>query len=307
MKKIGWMLQAAVFYLFTRLMAILPENKRSGAGRCIGLAMYRCIAKRRAVALDNIERSFASMRRNPNWQNRYQSAEEIARETFIHLGMSLVETCCLYHGKGLSMIDTIEVKGIEHFHNAVARGRGVLFLTGHCGNWELMALAFRKLFGHPVSVVARRQNNPYLNTMVERMREHYESSVIYKQNALKPIMARLKNNEIIGLLADQAVFEQDGVLIEVFGRTAWASKAPVIITRKTGAVLLPLFIHREADHHVITIHPEFVMNGEACDETLKSDTQMLSRYLEDYICAHPADWYWVHRRWKRAGEVVDAT
>jgi KDO2-lipid IV(A) lauroyltransferase len=306
MKTVGWALQAALFYLFTAAMALVPVRARFRTGRWVGQAMCRIIAKRRAVAIDNVSRALPAMRKNRHWGNCYQTAEEIVRETFIHLGLSLVETCCLYHGKGLSLIDAIEVRGIEHFHQAVARGKGVLFLTGHCGNWELMALAFRKLFGHPVSVVARRQNNPYLNSMVERMREHYESSVIYKQNALKPIMARLKNNEIIGLLADQAVFDHDGVLIEMFGRTAWASKAPVIIARKTGAALLPIFIHREQDHHVITIHPVFTINGEADDGTLQSDTQALSRYLEDYICAHPADWYWVHRRWKRAGETVDA-
>ncbi len=307
MKKIAWWLQAAIFYCFTRVMAWIPEQSQLSVGRRVGLIMYWLIAKRRAVAIDNIEQALPAMTRNRFWSGELPTADQVARETFCHLGMSLVETCRLYHGQGIELINSIEVRGLEHFHLAISKGKGVLFLTGHCGNWELMALAFRKLFGHRVSVVARPQNNPYLNRMVEEMRMHYESTVIYKHGALKPIVAALKKNEVIGLLADQAVFDYDGVLIEMFGRTAWASKAPVVIARKTGAALLPIFIHREAGHHVITIHPHYEMAGESNDETMLHDTQALSRCLEDFISAHPADWYWVHRRWKRAGERVNAT
>lgn len=106
------------------------------------------------------------------------------------------------------------------------------------------------------------------------------------------------------MLADQAVFEGNGVLIEFLGRTAWANKAPAIIAHKTGVPLVPVFIHRAGRRHVLTIHPEYTLCGDLTDAGIQRDIQALSHYLENFVCAHPADWYWVHRRWKRAGESV---
>ena len=79
------------------------------------------------------------------------------------------------------------MRGTEHFRKAHARGRGVIFITGHCGNWELSALAVSMDLTR-VNVVARAQNNPYLNRFVERTRERYGNSVIYKKGALKKIL-----------------------------------------------------------------------------------------------------------------------
>jgi Kdo2-lipid IVA lauroyltransferase/acyltransferase len=306
MKPVLWVLQIVVFYLFTLAMAAIPEKRIRSVGRRVGLIMHWLLAKRRRIAIDNIRQALPFMKRHPAWSHPWESPEEIARETFIHLGMSLVETCRLYHGKGDSIIDSIEVRGREHYDLAHAKNRGLVFFTGHCGNWELVALAFNRLFNGSMSVLARRQNNPYLNTMVEKMRMHYKNSVIYKKGSLKQIIGVLKKKGVIGILADQAVVVDEGILIDVLGRKAWASKAPVVIAQKTGVPLIPAFIHREHDHHVITILPEFVPSGDMSKTGIQRDIQALSRHLEDFICAHPRDWYWVHRRWKRAGEPADA-
>lgn len=307
MKPVLWILQIIAFYLFTLAMAFIPEKRIRSVGRRVGLIMQWLLAKRRRIAIDNIRQALPYMKRHPAWTHPWETPEEIARETFIHLGMSLVETCRLYHGKGGNIIDSIEVRGREHFDRAHAKDRGLVFVTGHCGNWELVALAFNRLFDGTMSVLARRQNNPYLNTMVEKMRMHYKNSVIYKKGSLRQIIGVLKKKGVIGILADQAVVVDEGILIDVLGRKAWASKAPVVIAQKTGAPLIPAFIHREHDHHVVTILPEFETSGDMSKAGIQRDVQALSRHLEDFICSHPLDWYWVHRRWKRAGEPADAT
>ena len=136
------------------------------------------------------------------------------------------------------------------------------------------------------------------------MRMSYGNKVIYNKSALRPILNVIKSDGIIGMLADQAVFEKNGALIEFLGRKAWATKAPAIIAYKTGVPLLPVFIHRTGDRHVLTVHPEYTLCGDHTADGIQRDIQALARYLENFICAHPADWYWVHRRWKRAGELV---
>jgi KDO2-lipid IV(A) lauroyltransferase len=304
MKRLLWTIQAALFYCFTLAVSSIPACLVPRAGLLTGKLLFRLLSGRRRIAIDNIRQALPFMKQHPAWSSTLGTAEEIARETFIHLGMSIVEICRLYHGKGDATISTIEVRGREHFDQARSKHQGLIFVGGHCGNWELMALAFKRLFGENMAGIARKQNNPFLNTVIERMRTRYDNQIIYKQGALRPILGILKKNGVVGMLADQAVFPEDGALIDVLGRKAWANKAPVIIANKSKVPLVPVFIHRENGLHVITVYPEYQLCGDTSEAGIQQDVQGLSRYLENFICAHPADWYWVHRRWKRAGEYV---
>lgn len=302
MKRLSWAIQAALFYLFTLIVAMLPRSLSVRFGKNTGMFLFNVLHGRRSIAIDNIRQALPFMKRHPSWTGEYETAEEIAMATFKNLGISIAETCRLYHGKGDILIDSIEVKGRENIQAAREKHKGIIFVGGHCGNWELMSLSFKKLFDENIWAIARHQNNPYLNAVVEKMRMSYGNKVIYNKAALKPILGVIKNNGAIGMLADQAVFEDNGVLIEFLGRKAWANKAPAVIAYKTGVPLVPAFMHRIGDRHVITIHPEFRPGGERSEDGIARDIQALARYLEDFVCAHPADWYWVHRRWKRAGE-----
>jgi Kdo2-lipid IVA lauroyltransferase/acyltransferase len=303
MKRLIWSAQAALFYLFSLAAAVVPGGALQPAGKAVGGLIALLLPKRRRIAIDNIRQALPFMKRHPDWACPLEAPEEIARELFRHLGVSLLETCRLYHGMGEALLNNVEFRGVENYERARSKHKGVIFVTGHCGNWELLALAFSHACNEPVAVVARRQNNPYLNAMVESMRLHYNNRIIYKQGALKTMLGVLKGDGIIGILADQAVFPEDGALIDVLGRKAWASKAPVIIGRKTGAALVPTFIHREGATNIITVHPEFELGSDTSEQGIQRDVQALSRYVENFTVAHPADWYWVHRRWKRAGEL----
>lgn len=307
MKKLFWSLQAALFYLLTLIAAFLPASFGYRTGTLVGRFIPVLLPKRRAIAVDNIRQSLPFMIRHPLWNYHSNDPEIIAREMFRNLGLSLVEICRLYHGRGEELFRKIDLRGAENYAAAKARGKGVVFLTGHCGNWELQALAFNSLFSGRMSVVARRQNNPYLDRMVEVMRGRYNNSIIYKQGALKGMLSVLKKNGEVGLLADQAVFPDEGVLIDVLGRKAWASKAPAIIAQKTGAAFLPSFIHREGERFVINIGAAHQFGNDYSEEGIRLETQALSRYVEEFVISHPAQWYWVHRRWKRAGELSDVS
>lgn len=304
MKRVNWAIQAAAFYLFTWAMAKIPQRSIYSIGRRIGHILFRLLAKRREIAIDNIRQALPFMKRHPAWSGKFETAEEISLETFINLGISIVEVCRLYHGKGDILIDSIDVEGRENLMLARERHKGIIFVGGHCGNWELMSLSFKRLFNENIWAIVRHQNNPYLNAVVEKMRMSYGNKVIYNKAALRPILGVIKNDGAIGMLADQAVFPDNGAHINFLGRKAWANKAPAIIAHKTGVSLVPVFIHRAGDRHVLTIHPEYTLCGDLTENGIQKDIQALSGYLEDFVCANPADWYWVHRRWKRSGEPV---
>ncbi|ACM20720.1 lipid A biosynthesis acyltransferase [Geotalea daltonii FRC-32] len=304
MKHIFWAIQTAIIYCLTLAAALLPASLAYRLGALAGLLIPHIVPKRRAVIIENINLSLPFMKSHHLWNSKCEDAGELARGTFKNLGRSLMEICRLYHGRGEDVIANIEIRGRENYEAARAKGKGLIFLSGHCGNWELMSLTLSSLFGREVSGVARRQDNPYLNRMVEQMRSRYNSRLIYKQGALKGILSALKKREMVGMLADQAVFPEEGYLVDVIGRKAWTSKAPVIIARKSGVPLIPVFIHREEERHVLTFYPEHLFSGDMSDEGIKKETQALSRYVENYVVAHPTQWYWVHRRWKRAGAAI---
>jgi Kdo2-lipid IVA lauroyltransferase/acyltransferase len=267
--------------------------------------MYRLLARRRTIALDNIRQALPYMKRHPAWTGVFDTAEEIALATFINLGTSIVEVCRLYHGKGDELFTTMAVHGLDNFQRAKEKNLGMLCVSGHCGNWELISLSFKKHLDVSVWAIVRMQNNPYLNAIIEKMRMGYGNKVLYTKSALKPMLGVIKNNGVIGMLADQAAGEQNGILIDFLGRKAWALKAPVVIAHKTGVPVVPVLGYRENGEdgrHVLLFLPEYRLCGDRTEPGIARDVQALSRYLEEFVCAHPADWYWVHRRWKRAGE-----
>ena len=203
------------------------------------------------------------------------------------------------------IIDAVEIEGVEHFRDALLKGKGILFITGHCGNWELMAIAVA-LKLHAASIVARPVDNPFINRFVERVRKKYGNAVIYKRGALKPILQTLKNNGVVGILMDQAVKRDEGFVMDFLGIGAWTMKMPALIARKTGAAVLPTFIHRTEKGHTITINPAVELSAQQDrDAAVVEDTKRFSWYIEEYIRQHPTEWLWIHKRWKTDYKVLD--
>ncbi|HJV33750.1 MAG TPA: lipid A biosynthesis acyltransferase, partial [Geomonas sp.] len=126
-KKIRWNLETALFLSLSFVLAILPGRLGLWTGATLGKLFFHLLKDRRQVAIDNIADSLPFLEKQPGWQPR--SAYSIALETFENLGRCVVEACKLYHGRGQRMIDAVEFRGIEHYHDAMAKGKGVAFIT----------------------------------------------------------------------------------------------------------------------------------------------------------------------------------
>jgi Kdo2-lipid IVA lauroyltransferase/acyltransferase len=297
MKRIRWAIELALVICLALPFALLPLKMAFRAGRFIGLLLYLGWGSRRRIAIDNIEKAVAA-----GGLAIKEPASAIARKSFMNLGQSFVEIVKVYFGMGRRLIDAIEPRGLENFYKAKEKGKGILFITGHCGNWELTALGFGAR-GETISVIARTQNNPYLNKLVEKARSRYGNRVIYKDNALMAVLSELRQNRIVGVLIDQAVIPEEGVIIDFLGRKAWTIKIPAIMARRLKPAVIPAFIHREGGKYIGTFYPEVQLSGEADPEkAVVEDTRILSSYIENYIREHPDEWLWIHRRWKRAPE-----
>lgn len=284
----------ALLVLVTFPFAVLPLRLALRVGDALGLLMYAFWRSRRIIALNNIrsavERGALILTEDPG---------AVIRRNFRNFGKFVIEVNKIYYGFAAPIFRTVELTGVENFRKAQQKGKGVMLITGHCGNWELMAV-YLSINLTKAKIIARKQNNEYLNRFIERTRGKYGNDIIYKQGALKQILTSLKKNETVALLMDQSVIKSEGISIHFLGKNAYAMKTPAVIARKTGAAVVPLFIRRKEEGHIIEIQEEIpLVSSEDGDTALLHDTINFSRPIEDYIKKYPSDWLWIHRRWKR--------
>lgn len=293
-RNLRWFVEAVFVTVISLPVLLFPYRASLIIGKMIGHILFVFWRSRRDIAIQNIR----TAHENGSISNQ-KDAESIAKECFQNLGKSFVEMLRIYLGNGHKIIDSVEIKGIENVVRARSKGKGILFLTGHCGNWELMALAFSAKYG-AISCVARAQNNPYFNKVIETARTKYGNNIIYKTKALKKMLSLLKTQSIVAVLIDQAVSQNEGHIVDFLGRGAWTTKIPAIVARKTGAAVIFAFIHREEDRHIVEILPEVNLSRlDNFEQAVKEDMRMFNRYIELYVKEHPAEWLWLHKRWKR--------
>ena len=191
--------------------------------------------------------------------------------------------------------------GMENFHKASAKGRGVLLLTAHLGNWELGALAHGVVAG-PMSVVVRPFKNRLLDRLVESRRRAHGNRVISKRNAAREILRELAANRTVGILADQHASREEAVEVRFFGLRASANRVVAQLAMRSGAAVVPAAARWAASQkrHVVTYlsEVELVRSDDAVRD-VAVNTQRFQSVLEALIRKTPEQWLWIHRRWRR--------
>ena len=273
---------------------LIPLRLTAAAGKALGIVLMHLLARERRRAVKNIADSMPSLKKCDGWQRCGGTPENIARAAFANLGIACIELIKLYFGRGEQIIDSVTFEGIENYRQAHAHGKGVILISGHCGNWELMGITVCRHLD-PLSVVAKQQSNSLFNGVIEKLRNRYGSSVIYSKGAAKKIFFALRKEGIVGIIIDQVVAPSEGEIVEFLGRRAWMTNSPSAIAEKTGSPIVPFFIHRENGGHKVTISPpiypaDFASAGDV--------TNKLNAAIEEYICNHPDEWLWMYNRWK---------
>ncbi len=192
----------------------------------------------------------------------------------------------------------IEYEGFEHYREAKAGGKGVLFATGHLGNWELSAFA-HALMTEPMNVVVRPLDNPVLDALIKRYRTGSGNRILDKQDFLRGILKALAANEPVGILIDQNTLPENGAFVDFFGMPACTGTAFAKLAHKTGAAVIPGYAlwDRKRAKYVLHFDPVFAMSGNVVE-----DTARLAKHFEGVIRRDPAQWLWLHRRWKTQPE-----
>lgn len=265
--------------------------------RAIAVAIFdlgRLLTPRwRQTAQTNLALAF------PEWNAEQRTSA--VRECYRNLGANLLALSRLPQLTPRNISDWIRYEGFEHYESAIAQGRGVIFLTAHLGAWELSAAA-HALYGHPMWLMVRPLDNPFLDRLIDARRQLFGNRTIRKKDSARQVLSVLRNNGAVGILADQNAGGSDGVFVDVFGRKASATKGVAQIAARTGATVVPGFaVWNEADRrYVLKFYPAVALvDSEDREADLIENTQRCQAAIERAIRASPGQWLWIHRRWKR--------
>ena len=274
------------------VLGALPLGLMSRIGRAFGSLAFALARGERRRALASLETAF------PDKSDAERLA--LARASFRHLGQSAFELTCSAqidrHADRLIEWPMADRRALEA---ALARGRGVVFVTGHVGNWELLARRVA-LAGFPVHSIAREASDAGTTSLIERFRLSGRVQSIWRgrDGAARQMLRALKAGEILGLVIDQDTRVQS-VFVPFFGRPAATPRAPADLVLRTGAALMVGFCQRKSDGtYLLTMREVPVEPSGDRERDVLRLTETLSREIESAIRRAPEQWVWMHQRWR---------
>lgn len=272
------------------LVRIAPDGVVRSMGSAIGRIAYLADVPHRRIALRNLAGAFPA--RSPN------ERRAIARAAFVHFGRLLVELLKFSTLSPQEMLARVDVMGEERSRAAYAQGKGVLFVTGHFGYWELQALV-HALRVEPITVLARTLDNPYLNDLLERIRQRTGNAVAYRRGTIRRVMRTLDAGKGVAMLIDQHIMSRDAIYVDFFSRPAATTSAVAALALRTGAPVVPVFAlpGPHGRYRLIYEHPIAPPDRDA-PHAVRDFTQRCTDVLEMYVRRNPELWLWMHRRWR---------
>ena len=285
-------LEYAAAWPFIKVLGILPRPLARACGIVLARVVYWLHFRLRQVGMRNLELAFPEKSRGER--------ARILRGEFTSLGRQLAELCQFPRYTLKNIDDVIVYDGFENFEQACARKKGVLFLTGHFGAWELSAFA-HSLHGHPMHVVMRHMDNVYLDRLILRYRTMHGNKTVDKDDSVRGLLAAMKSGEVVGILMDTNMTPPQGIFVNFFGIPACTASGLARIALRTDAAVLPGFAIWDASlkKYRLRFDPavELIRTGDL-EADIAANTQKFTKIIEDYARLYPDQWLWVHRRWK---------
>lgn len=267
------------------ILARLPVSWSNALGRGLGRAASRLNGRRRSIALDNLTRSLPE-----------ENADELLRDTYTHLGLMSVELLRTFGGRP----PTVTFVGLEHAATAIEEGRGVIVLSGHFGNFELSLHVLDRMPA-PTNVLIKPFSFVPAAVALARVRGDGAKYIPADGRAAREALRVLRRGEFLIYAFDQHASADDVVAVPFFGRPAVTSRTLVRLAHKSGAAIIPIFMHRREEDHLVEVCPEVTL-GEDTEAGIDEDTARCTAIIEEYVRRAPAQYLWFHRRWKtRAG------
>lgn len=269
----------------------IPTRMRKAFFKAMMILFYHVSEKNRLVVLHNLTLAFP--------EKDMSELKEIARGCYRHLGIVAAEFFDILSMKRDNLSRWVEFEGLENYEKAHAKNKGIIFFTGHFGNWEFLPAVFAILY-QPIHIVYRAMDDPLMREMVDRVRGNFGTRLVPKGGAARKLIRLLARNQCVGILVDQNTAWQEGVFVNFFGKPACTTTGLAAIALQTGAPVLPGFTCRMKNgkyRFIVGEEVPITQTGNYARDILEN-TQRVTRVVEDMIREAPEQWFWLHQRWK---------
>jgi len=284
------------FYFFTGIFRVLPYWLVSWMSSGLLAIAFLILKRMRKNAMETLTIAFGH-------EKSADELKQICRQCFYTLGKGFIELAYfVFHPKMITQKMTFRGDSKANLDAALKEGKGAMAVTAHFGNFSLM-FAFLAQMGYPTNAIMRPSRDEKLEQPLEDLRTGVGLKTIYsspKMACVSQTIRALRNNEIVLVPMDQNHGSKAGVFVEFFGRPSGTASGPAIFAMRTGAPIVPIFTVRTGkDTHEVIVEPHFFLEQKATDdETVQHNIQKITTIIEKYIRQYPAEWGWMHRRWK---------
>jgi KDO2-lipid IV(A) lauroyltransferase len=285
-----WLEYAAV-RVSLKVLEILPQGAARWLASAVARVLFVLSAKLRKTAEFNLRLAF------PEWAESQR--QQVIRNMTTNLGRMAAEFARMPKYSAANIQELVVLEGHENFLQGHQQGKGVLYLTGHIGAWELSSFA-HALYGYPLHYMARPLDNRKLDELVNRYRSLSGNRPIYKNESARLMLKVLKDGGTVGILADQNTMPSEGVFVDFFGTPACSTTGLARVALHTGAPVVPGYAYWDETikKYRLRFEPpvELVRTGDN-ERDIFENTQKFTKVLEEIIRKYPDQWVWVHGRW----------
>lgn len=283
-----------IYYIgraFIAVLQALPYDVAVAVANFAGRVAYLVLAKYRNIAIENLKMAFGA-------QKTDREIRRIALGVFQNLAKNGAELINFPKIEEYNIDRFVTIENRDILDDGLKRGKGVIIVTAHFGNWEFLALTVR-LKRYQGAVIGRRIYFHKYDSYLNYLRKSGDVNIIYRDESPRKILKVLKANKIMGILADQDVDSVDGVFVDFFGRPAFTPAGPVALAMVSGAALIPAVILRDGKRHRLILERQIELTDTGDKEKdIVENTAKWSGVIESYIRRYPEQWVWLHRRWK---------
>jgi KDO2-lipid IV(A) lauroyltransferase len=273
--------------------SLIPWRIGVAVGAGLGSLSWRFLSSSRRLALENLAAAF------PDWTEDQRAS--VGRSAMVNLGRAAMEMLMLFRRRRTRIEEWCAIEDEMRLREALSGGRGVVFVTGHTGNWELLAALVARR-GYPATVVATPVYDPRLDDLLVAARAAQGVETISRgsSSAARQLLSALRRNSFLGMLIDQDT-DVDGAFVPFFGRPAYTPTGAAALALRTGAAVVCGFLVREGAirHRLIVQGPITLIRTGDHQRDVVENTALFTGLIERHIRAFPDQWVWFHRRWKR--------
>lgn len=260
-------------------------------GQKIGDILRKLSKRRESITLDNLANAFPE--KPIEWH------EKICKESYRNLGITLIELLAFPSYSPDYFRKIIKFQNLELIEECAKQGKGVLLLSAHFGNWELVGASLPLFTSVPVSAVVQTQHNEFANKILNKYRGMTGNNLILKDKAAREIVKTLSKGELVGMLADQSGDESKDVYVPLFGRLAATYEAPAALALRFRSPIIIGLVERNNDGtYLVNLQKLPYDDLENNKQNVVELTRRYMAVLEQAVRKRPDLWLWQHRRWK---------